>query len=583
MKIILNAILLCKVRSLLFIVFFSFNSFCFGSNQSKLSNINLYETATHVLGQANSWIGKTDNEFRLESTQTSEYAQHFQFVQLHQGIKVYGAFFKINIALNGKVLSTFNNFKPIHTSLPLKWLGKLPALDSCRLYLNLDKFELVKYLQIKNDKGEFVEQLFSSTGELIYFKPLDLMVKKDTLISTKVFNPDPLTSAQKIYNQDGLWNNANGVNTTQLNGELKSFSTTLTFQNDTFYPYSPYIIIKDIESPTQTIFTSTNPSFSFNRSQSQFREFNVLYHIESYRKYLKSIQIPLTDMQAILADPTAYAGQDQSRFSYSSVNPSLYFGTGGVPDAEDADVIIHEYTHGINYFLAPNTVDGNERLAVEEANCDFMACQYSKAISNYNWRWVFNWDGHNQYWSGRDANSSNVYPKDLSTDFYTSSLIWSSMLNDLSDDLGREIITRMLFNSIYSYANNMSMQDAANLLVQSDSILFGNAHFNILKPRLVQRGFFVTGIESHQSLNSGIEIINSQGFANGSSKLMIQNTRGEKFDYQLLDLKGTLICQSDEENNAHQISPENLPLGMYIIRIFNQYGEQASSKLLRLN
>lgn len=168
----------------------------------------------------------------------------------------------------------------------------------------------------------------------------------------------------------------------------------------------------------------------------------------------------------------------------------MYFGTGGVPDAEDADVIIHEYTHGINYFLAPNTVDGNERLAVEEANCDFMACQYSKAISNYNWRWVFNWDGHNQYWSGRDANSSNVYPKDLSTDFYTSSLIWSSMLNDLSDDLGREIITRILFNSIYSYANNMSMQDAANLLVQSDSILFGNAHFNILKTKVGSKRIF---------------------------------------------------------------------------------------------
>lgn len=583
MKTILNALPLFIVRSLLFIGFFSYNSYCFGSNQSKLSNINLYETAIHVLGQSNSWIGKSDNEFRLESTQTSEYAQHFQFVQLHQGIRVYGAFFKINIAFNGKVLSTFNSFRPILTTLPLNWLGELPAKDSCRFYLNIDKFELVKYLQFKNEKGEFIEQLLSSSGELIYFKPLDLMVKKDTLISTKVFNPDPLTSAQKIYNQDGLWNNANGANTTQLNGELKSFSTTLTFQNDTFYPYSPYIIIKDIESPTQTIFTSTSPSFSFNRSQSQFREFNVLYHIENYRKYLKSIQIPLTDMQAIFADPTAYAGQDQSRFSYSSVNPSLYFGTGGVPDAEDADVIIHEYTHGINYFLAPNTVDGNERLAVEEANCDFMACQYSKAISNYNWRWVFNWDGHNQYWSGRDANSPNVYPQDLSTDFYTSSLIWSSMLNDLSDDLGREIITKLLFNSIYSYANNMSMQDAANLLIQSDSILFGYAHFNILKPRLVQRGFFVTGIESHQSLNSGIEIINSQGFANGSSKLLIQNTSGEKFDYQLLDLKGTLISHSIEGNDAHQISPENLPLGMYIIRFFNQHGQQSSSKLLRLN
>lgn len=565
------------------VLFCSSNSFGFGSNQSIASVENNLQIAENALLNSNPWLLNNQNQFKLESSQTSQFAQHFQFVQYHQGIKVYGAFFKVNIAFNGKILSFFNSFKPIHELQSLAALNSLLSKDSFRFFANNNRFSLLKYTQVKNEQGEIWEQLTDENGTIFHSRMLDLKVKKDTLITTKVFNPDPLTSAEKTYGQDGLWNHANGANTTELSSQLKSMSATLTFQNDTFFPTSPYIIIKDLESPSQTIFTSKSANFSFNRSQSEFREFNVLYHIETLRKYLKSIQIPLTNMPAILADPTAYAGQDQSRFSYSMTDPSLYFGTGGVPDAEDADVIVHEYSHGINYFLAPNSVDGSERLAIEEANCDFMACQYSKSISSFNWKWVFNWDGHNDFWSGRDANSPNTYPKDLSSDFYTSSLIWSSMLNDLSEDLGRDIITRILLNSISSYSNFMSMQDAATLLIQSDSMIYGYAHFNILKPRLVQRGFMVTGIESHQKITSNIELINSQGFANGTANLTVQNSLNQKVKWEIHDINGNLILSATDEKATHHISPEQLSFGMYFITIYAENGSVATAKLLRLN
>jgi len=552
------------------ILFCYSNSFGFGSNQSIASVENNFQIAENALLNSNPWLLNNQNQFKLESSQTSQFAQHFQFVQFHQGVKVYGAFFKVNIAFNGKILSFFNSFKPVYELQPLH--GIL-AKDECRFFESNHQFYLLNYSQVKNNKGEVFEYLKDASGKLYHSRMLDLKAKKDTVISTQVFNPDPLTSAQKTYGQDGLWNHANGANTTELNSQLKNLTTTITFQNDTFFPSSPYIVISDLESPSQTIFTSKLANFSFNRSQSEFREFNVLYHIEVFRKYLKSIQIPLTNMPAILADPTAYAGQDQSRFSYSMVDPALYFGTGGVPDAEDADVIVHEYSHGINYFLAPNTVDGGERLAIEEANCDFMACQYSKSISDFNWKWVFNWDGHNDFWAGRDANSPNTYPKDLSSDFYTSSLIWSSMLNDLSEDLGRDIITRILINSISSYANFMTMQEAANLLIQSDSLLYGYAHFNILKPRLVQRGFIVTGVESHQELFSNIVLLNSQGFANGSADLT----------WEIFDINGNLILKSSEQKSIHQISPNLFSTGMYFLTISNENGEHSTAKLLRLN
>jgi len=561
----------------------SFKSFGFGLNQAMVSVDPTRQQAEHDLLSTCSWLSQNQNSYQLESVQTSSFAKHYQFVQFHLGYKVYGAFYKVNIAFDGTVLSKFNSFIPIHTVLSISTVNAFGSDQTLCFYWHKQSFKLLQYAKEKNALGEMEEILKDEKGSVVFTRMLDLFVKKDTLIKTTIFNPDPLTSAEKSYGQDGLWKHSNGLNTAELAGQMKVFSTTLKFSNDTFYAASPYLIMQDLESPSQKVFQSTHANFSFNRSQTEFREFNVLYHVETYRNYLKTIALPLTGMQAILTDPTAYQGQDQSRFSYSTLNPSLYYGTGGVPDAEDADVIIHEYTHGINYFLAPNTVNGNERLAIEEANCDFMACQYSKAISSYNWRWVFNWDGHNEFWSGRDANSTNVYPKDLSGDFYTSSLIWSSMLNDLSEDLGRDIITRLLLNSVYSYGNNMTMQDAADLLIQTDSLLNGYAHFNILKPRMVQRGFLVTGFGSAKELEKGLKLINSEGFAHGKGDLMLLNASNQLVSFEVLDVNGKCMLSSTKPKAQHQFSPNDFPIGIYFLKIKNESGSETVFKLMRLN
>ena len=60
--------------------------------------------------------------------------------------------------------------------------------------------------------------------------------------------------------------------------------------------------------------------------------------------------------------------------SYFANPSSLYLGTGGVDDAEDADVIVHEYTH----FLSWNANQSNgsnatlERQAIDEGLCQFL-------------------------------------------------------------------------------------------------------------------------------------------------------------------------------------------------------------------
>ena len=68
---------------------------------------------------------------------------------------------------------------------------------------------------------------------------------------------------------------------------------------------------------------------------------------------------------------------DQSVFIGNSGNSYLLFGEGGVDDAEDADVIIHEYAHAISYAASPETNSGTERRGLDEGLGDYFAAIYS--------------------------------------------------------------------------------------------------------------------------------------------------------------------------------------------------------------
>lgn len=531
----------------------------------------------------NAWLLINQNQIELVAARESEIGFHITFLQKHQGVNVYGASIKVNLSKDYQILSVFNSLIPIYHLLPVsKMLKDIPQKEIAYLLQN-NTWQSVRVLVITNKMGEMEEHLLAENGSLLGLKNLDLYAGKDTLVKTKVFNPDPLTSAQKAYGQGGLYKNYNGADAPELTAEIKTVDVNLFLNNDTFFAQSPYVIIENLESPAQTVFKSKLAIFNFTRSSSQFREMNCLYHIGNLRKYLSTIGIPLNSMFVIRVDPTAYQGQDQSRFSYSNANPALFFGTGGVPDAEDADVIIHEYSHGIFYFISPNSLGSLQRLAIEEANSDFMACQYSRGISNYNWRWVFNWDGHNEFWSGRDANKPNVYPKDLSTDAYVSSAIWSSMLNDISEDLGREVSTKLLLNSIYSYFPEMNMQNAADLLMQADSILYGYAHAIELKTRLEQRGFkAVTSLNETLGSALHIKIYNSDGFARGISPVTIQKPNGGLIQGVLYNMEGRLVMEATGFSNELQIKPGQLTLGTYFLSLKDEEGNSQVIKLLRL-
>lgn len=550
----------------------------------KLPLVNIESETKQFLTGLYPWLNTNQNELVLISKCKSIVGWHLLFEHLHRGASVYTSNIKVNIAQNGTILSIASNLIEI-TAMARQHYTSFKNDGINPVYASvLNRLEPVFVKKIKNDAGEYEELLINEKGDELSRRSIDLFnERKDTIVNTKVFNPDPLTSAQKLYGDDGgLWVNKNGQDYVELNAQRIPVSVTLAFENDTFYTANKFAKIVDTESPVQIPYQSKVNNFDFNRSNPAFREMMSLYHIAQFRAYLKNIGLPFDSMFVINVDVSAYQGQDQSRFSSQNGNPSLFFGTGGVPDAEDADVIIHEYTHGITYFIAPHTTSGTERLAFEEANCDFMACQYSKALSDFNWRQVFNWDGHNVYWEGRNANSPNKYPKDLDPDFYKSSVIWSSMLNDMSLDMGREVTTKILIASMYSYTENMTMQQAAELLVEADSLIYGKMHFWALKNRLIERGFDIPlGMNPGTELQNNVSIVNSSGFATSMGNLQIQTNLKSGFRIELFDIEGKSIFKTESQLSEFSISPQSVPVGMFMLKISSE-NQNYVSKVVRI-
>jgi hypothetical protein len=186
----------------------------------------------------------------------------------------------------------------------------------------------------------------------------------------------------------------------------------------------------------------------------------------------------------IEVDPHALNGADNSMFSGNQ----LYFGDGGVDDAEDADVIIHEYGHAITASAAPNTWDGFERKALDEGIGDYLATSYGRSINPFNWEDMFSWDGHNEFWLGRTVVTSKTYPDDLGFSTHSAGEIWSATLMQIWDAIGKEATDKNLLQSLYSYASNMSMTDAAYLFLDADSLLYGGTNYFICYYWFEQRG-----------------------------------------------------------------------------------------------
>lgn len=298
----------------------------------------------------------------------------------------------------------------------------------------------------------------------------------DTTVQVRVFSPDPLTPFGLSYGFPYTdQNDGNGA----VLDTLSILDTVKVHQaNDTTFLRNQFVELRDFDAPFIPI--STDPSeWTGGRNADAFEQVMCLYHITRQNQYLRALGYSTLLTYAIPVDPQALNGQDNSMFNFGYTPPRLFFGEGGVDDAEDADVIIHELGHAMSHAAAPFTNVGTERRTFDEAVCDYFAERYGRRLGITSTR-VFDWDGNNEYWPGRSVAYDGT--KDYTTLTFSSiyshtDLIASAMLElSAHPSTDPQTVDAMVIEVLHMLTPNATLRQISQNFHTADALITGGQY-----------------------------------------------------------------------------------------------------------
>jgi hypothetical protein len=232
---------------------------------------------------------------------------------------------------------------------------------------------------------------------------------------------------------------------------------------------------------------------SVKRAKDRFEGLMAYFHIARAQRYIQRLGFSgksdgINDrVQTVIAD----AFRDDNSF-FSTATRKISYGSGGVDDAEDADVILHEYGHAMQDDQRPGFGYGLEGGAIGEGFGDYWAAAMSSRspkTSNEDDVCIFDWDGltwgryveafHRR--CGRRADRGNSVPQiedRCGGEIHCLGEAWSSALWDLRTEYGISPIAfdRILLSSQFMYTTNEHFDEAVDALVAADQDLTGGAN-----------------------------------------------------------------------------------------------------------
>jgi len=142
-----------------------------------------------------------------------------------------------------------------------------------------------------------------------------------------------------------------------------------------------------VDSATGTPAYSANNSFFYDRHQDQFEQVMGYFWVNQAQEYLQSLGFGSTLPGVLDAPFSVKVDQYGGDNSYETSKPfRIRLGKGGVDDAEDAEVIVHEYGHAVHQSQVPGFGASLDAGSIGEAFGDYFAVSVGLAAAQqYGW------------------------------------------------------------------------------------------------------------------------------------------------------------------------------------------------------
>ncbi len=236
-------------------------------------------------------------------------------------------------------------------------------------------------------------------------------------------------------------------------------------------------------------------NFIFDRSSDGFSETMGYYYIDYAERYIQSLGFNnVNNRQQVFAVNRLKI--DNSFYSPQSLEISL--GLGGVDDAEDAEVILHEYGHSIQDNQVPDFGRSLEGGSMGEGFGDYWAASVGAQFSGgFQDVCVAEWDATSYSLSNppclRRVDGTKHYPEDVMGQVHADGEIWSAALWQIRGSVGAANADRAIIASHFLLSPTASFNQGANALVMSAiSLGYKSNQVNSIRTILRNRGFTVT-------------------------------------------------------------------------------------------
>ncbi|WP_084048383.1 M36 family metallopeptidase [Deinococcus hopiensis] len=306
--------------------------------------------------------------------------------------------------------------------------------------------------------------------------------------AARVFVPNPVQSTGEQSLSDGK-DAASAVPTSAYKG------VTLRNLDGSGYLRGDWaVVVSETGTPAY------GTAFNFDRSQDQFEQVMAYFWITEAQLYLQSLgfgnELPAVNrhQQAIRVSQW---GQDNS--FQTDKQDEIRLGKGGVDDAEDGEVIVHEYGHAVHAAQVPGFGSSLEAGSIGEAFGDYLAVIVGQAVARREGvairtplACVADWDSVSYTTTTphclRRLDTDKHYPEDVRGEVHADGEIWSGALLNIRTALGERNADRVIINAQFRFAPDTSFAAAAQATVDTARNMLGTSAAGTVRQVFVARG-----------------------------------------------------------------------------------------------